>query len=158
MCLYSWSWLYNAMTFPRIWFFTCTVGKSQSISALVIWFDLSEVIWLLFKIQMKGELMQYELSYQRVASTLRHPVIGFNNNHIQEILIGYKCFFSFFLWMPYQPSWVISCQSDPCRRTGVVIFNPYMGRQWVSYFSLNVNVRARLELELALLRCHCPTG
>ena len=35
----------------------------QSISVPVIWFDFSEVIWLIFKTHMKDDLMQYELSY-----------------------------------------------------------------------------------------------
>ena len=34
---------------------------SQFLVFLVFWFDLSEVIWLLFKIQMIDDLMQYEL-------------------------------------------------------------------------------------------------
>ena len=45
-------------TCPKTWSFTCTVWESQSISVLLIWFDLSGVIWLLFKTQMKDDLMQ----------------------------------------------------------------------------------------------------
>ena len=32
---------------------------------------------------------------------------------------------SFLCLMAYQPSWVISCQSHPCKRTVVLLFNPY---------------------------------
>ena len=43
------------MTFPRIWSFTCTLGYSQPIFGLVIWFDLSGGIWLHFKTQNKDD-------------------------------------------------------------------------------------------------------
>ena len=35
-----------------------------------------------------------------------------------------RVWLSFFVSMAYQPSWVIQCQSHPCRRTVVVLFNP----------------------------------
>ena len=40
-------------TFPRAWSFTRTVGYSQSISALFIRLDFSEVIWLFFRLRWK---------------------------------------------------------------------------------------------------------
>ena len=44
------------------------------------------------------------------------------------------------------------CQSYPCRRTEVILFNPWVGRQRFHTFSKGicqkVNVKARLEFEL----------
>ena len=34
--------------------------------------------------------------------------------------------------MAYQPSWVIQCQTPPCRRTVVVLSNPYRERRYLS--------------------------
>ena len=56
--------------------------------------------------------------------------------------------------MEYQPSWVIQCQSYPCRRTVVVQFNTQQGADGRVYIfpkgiSLKVNRIARLEIELA---------
>ena len=44
-------------TFPRTWSFPYTIGKRQSISTLVVRFDFSEVICLLFKTHMKDVSM-----------------------------------------------------------------------------------------------------
>ena len=53
--------------------------------------------------------------------------------------------------MSYQPSWVIWCQSHPCRRTEMILFNPKLRDKGVHSFpkgiSPKVYVIAWLEFE-----------
>ena len=61
----------------------------------------------------------------------------------------------FLCLMTYQPSWFIKYQSHRCRRTAVVLFNPWLGNKWIHTFpkgnSRKVNVITWLEFELVYL-------
>ena len=42
------------------------------------------------------------------------------NERLYSRLVCFLCLIA------YQPSWIIKCQSQPCRKTAVVVFNPLL--------------------------------
>ena len=58
----------------------------------------------------------------------------------------YLEFFWLICLMSYQPSWVIQCQSHPCKRTVVVLFNSFLKK--VHTFPKGINLKVNVIVQL----------